>query len=151
MIDLFPLEDGLRKPVETHVLEKEAKGGNHGHQPKILGGEKPRQDDGGDHLDGQAQALTTQRNAGAPHGEAPERVPGRDGSECAILVEGPHHSLVLTTRFRNGGYAQLESDPPVVHHLGVAPRFRQSARGHLGSRKARWRSSKVSILWISVV
>ena len=50
MIDLFPLEDGLREAVEAHVLQKQAEGGNHGHQPEILGGEKPSQDDGGGHL-----------------------------------------------------------------------------------------------------
>ena len=37
MIDLFPLNDGLCKPVQPEVRKKQAEGGNHGHHPEVRG------------------------------------------------------------------------------------------------------------------
>ena len=92
MIDLLPLEDGLRKPVQSAVQKKQAEGGDHGYQPEIPRCEEPSQDDGGDHLDGEPQALGNHRDPGATHREAPEPAAIRVGPEYAAPVEGLHRS-----------------------------------------------------------
>src|SRR5207247_4081464 len=92
MIDLLPLEDRLRKPVQPEVHQQQAEGGDHGHQPKICRSEKSSQGEGGDHLDGEPQALRKYRGAGTPNGEAPESAAVRGGAKGAIVVEGLHPS-----------------------------------------------------------
>src|SRR2546427_12760591 len=90
MIHLFPLQDCLGKPVQPEVHEKQAEGRDHGDESKILGGEEPSQDDGGERLNGESQALGKHRDAGASDGEAAEPVAVRGGVEGSIRVEWLH-------------------------------------------------------------
>jgi hypothetical protein len=95
MIDLLPLDHGLGKPIQPDVQQEQAKGGDHTHESEILGGEKPSQDDGGDHLDGEPQALGKHSDRGAPNGEASEPTALRSRPECTARVEGFHFTLEI--------------------------------------------------------
>ena len=92
MIYLLPLEDGLRKPVQSEVHGNEAEDGHHRHKSIICGGEETGQDDGADHLQGKPQAVGKDCDPGAPNGETPEPVGVHYGAKGAILVEGLHLS-----------------------------------------------------------
>ena len=92
MIDLVSLEDRLRKSVQSAVQKKQTESSDHGYEPKIRGGEEPSQDDSGDHLDGEPQALRKHRDPSAPNGQAPEPVAVRGGPERAARGEGLHPS-----------------------------------------------------------
>ena len=41
MADLFPLEHGLRKSIQSEIHKKEAEGSDHGHQPKVRWSQEP--------------------------------------------------------------------------------------------------------------
>ncbi len=50
MKDLFLLDNGLGKPVKPKVHKKQAEGGHHRHQTKIIGGQKTGQCDRTEYL-----------------------------------------------------------------------------------------------------
>ena len=43
--EFLALHDQFRESIQTEAAKQQAKGGDHGHDPKISRGKQPRQDD----------------------------------------------------------------------------------------------------------
>src|SRR5213594_278046 len=93
MIHLFTLKGGLRDSVQPEARKDKAEGRPHGQKPEICRSEQSGQDDRGNHLDGESQALRDHRDPSSADGKAPEPVAVRPVPKSAARVEGSHLSV----------------------------------------------------------
>jgi len=87
VIHFWALNDGFGIAILAEAHEQQAEGGDHGHQTEIGGHEQTGQNYGGDHLDGEDEALCEDSNASPANSKAAQTVTDLGGLEISICVE----------------------------------------------------------------